>query len=127
MGIEGLPDVEQSHAVSAVWTDPEAGLHQSVMLPGIVEQGVVVNAADMDEEARMKGFGGEPAKRMILQALGKDTRKGKGKGKASLRSRRQRRELVLSISEIPQRGRRNLNSNQVQAELRSNRRWVRKS
>merc|ERR1712232_835477 len=75
--IEGLPDVEESHAVSAVWQDPEAGLHQSVMLPGIVEAGVVVNAADMDEEARMKGFGGEPAKRMILQALGRDTRKRK--------------------------------------------------
>merc|ERR1712228_151523 len=30
-----------------------------------------------DEEARMKGFGGEPAKRMILQALGRDTRNRK--------------------------------------------------
>merc|ERR1712228_823894 len=58
--IEGLPDVEQSHAVSAVWQDPEAGLHQSVMLPGIVEQGVVVNAADMDEEEpeQQSGAGG---------------------------------------------------------------------
>merc|ERR1712014_547248 len=27
---------------------------------------------DMDEQARMKGFGGEPARRMIMQALGKD-------------------------------------------------------
>merc|ERR1712066_1152306 len=26
----------------------------------------------MDEQSRMKGFGGEPAKRMIMQALGKD-------------------------------------------------------
>merc|ERR1712172_169258 len=26
----------------------------------------------MDEQARLKGFGGEPARRMILQALGKN-------------------------------------------------------
>merc|ERR1712031_123884 len=30
------------------------------------------NASDMDDNARMKGFGGEPARRMIMQALGKD-------------------------------------------------------
>lgn len=72
--IEGLPDVEESHAISCTWYDPEAERHQSVLLPGINAPAVVVNAADMDEEARMKGFGGEPAKRMILQALGKDTR-----------------------------------------------------
>merc|ERR1711920_449581 len=30
------------------------------------------NAQDMDEQSRMKGFGGEPAKRMIMQALGKE-------------------------------------------------------
>jgi len=70
--IEGLPDVEESHALCAMFTDPEAVPHTSKMLPGIQEMPLVVNAADMDEAARMKGFGGEPAKRMIMQALGKD-------------------------------------------------------
>merc|ERR1719183_1567371 len=70
--IEGLPDVEESHAMSAQYTDPEAGPHQSIILPGASEQALVVNASDLDEQARMKGFGGEPARRMIMQALGKD-------------------------------------------------------
>jgi 5'-3' exoribonuclease 2 len=70
--IEGLPDVEESHAMSAQYTDPEAGPHLSKMLPGAAEQPLVVNASDLDEQARMKGFGGEPARRMIMQALGKD-------------------------------------------------------
>jgi len=70
--IEGLPDVEESHCVSSMFTDPVGGLHMSVMLPGIDQTALVINAADMDENARLKGFGGEPAKRMILQALGKD-------------------------------------------------------
>ena len=62
------------------YTDPEVVPHSSELLPGISEQPVVgglrsagpfllpwegwctevVNAADMDEGARMKGFGGEP-------------------------------------------------------------------
>jgi len=75
--IEGLPDVEESHCICAQFTDPEAGPHISKLLPGIWEQAVVVSAGDMDEAARMKGFGGEPAKRMIMQALGKDGRKKK--------------------------------------------------
>lgn len=70
--IEGLPDVEESHCMSAQYTEPEAGPHQSKILPGAFEQGIVVNASDMDDNARMKGFGGEPARRMIMQALGKD-------------------------------------------------------
>jgi 5'-3' exoribonuclease 2 len=70
--IEGLPDVEESHCVSSMFTDPSGGLHMSVLLPGIDQTALVINAADMDENARLKGFGGEPAKRMILQALGKD-------------------------------------------------------
>eukprot|EP00933_Yihiella_yeosuensis_P040899 TRINITY_DN35302_c0_g1_i1.p1 TRINITY_DN35302_c0_g1~~TRINITY_DN35302_c0_g1_i1.p1 ORF type:complete len:933 (-),score=220.61 TRINITY_DN35302_c0_g1_i1:95-2893(-) len=75
--IEGLPDVEESHCVSSTYTDPDSAPHRSIMLPGIIEQPVVVNAQDMDEGARMKGFGGEAAKRMIMQALGKDGRKKK--------------------------------------------------
>lgn len=70
--IEGLPDVEESHAISALFQDPDSVPHVSKMLPGITEQAVVINAQDMDEQSRMKGFGGEPAKRMIMQALGKD-------------------------------------------------------
>eukprot|EP00932_Pfiesteria_piscicida_P007886 SRR837773.18111.p1 GENE.SRR837773.18111~~SRR837773.18111.p1 ORF type:complete len:969 (-),score=229.24 SRR837773.18111:116-2851(-) len=70
--IEGLPDVEESHAISAQFSDPDAVPHTSRLLPGIQEMPIVVNAADMDEAARMKGFGGEPAKRMIMQALGKE-------------------------------------------------------
>jgi hypothetical protein len=70
--IEGLPDVEESHCMSAQYSEPEAGAHISKMLPGAHEQGIVVNASDMDDNARMKGFGGEPARRMIMQALGKD-------------------------------------------------------
>jgi len=73
--IEGLPDVEESHCISAQYTDPEVVPHSSELLPGISEQPVVVNAADMDEGARMKGFGGEPARKLIMQALGKDGRK----------------------------------------------------
>lgn len=73
--IEGLPDVEESHAISAQFWDPDVVPHSSKLLPGITEQPLVVNAADMDESTRMKGFGGEPAKRMILQALGKDPEK----------------------------------------------------
>lgn len=70
--IEGLPDVEESHCISAVFYDPEAGRHVAKMLDGVEGQLMVVNASDMDEGARMKGFGGEAAQRMILQALGKD-------------------------------------------------------
>mmetsp|Transcript_45135 Transcript_45135/g.79428 ORF Transcript_45135/g.79428 Transcript_45135/m.79428 type:complete len:945 (-) Transcript_45135:56-2890(-) len=73
--IEGLPDVEESHAVSAQFTDPEAGPHVSKMLEGAAEAPLVINASDLDEQARMKGFGGEPARRMIMQALGKDPEK----------------------------------------------------
>merc|ERR1712176_1743847 len=68
----GLPDVEESHCISAQYRDPEAGKHVAHLLPGVREMGSVINAADMDENARMKGFGGEAAQRMILQALGKD-------------------------------------------------------
>jgi len=77
--IEGLPDVEESHAISAQYQDPEVAPHVSKLLPGIREAAVVINAADMDEANRMKGFGGEPAKRMILQALGKDPEEAKGR------------------------------------------------
>jgi 5'-3' exoribonuclease 2 len=70
--IEGLPDVEESHCLSGMFFDPEFVFHSSQLLPGITEAPICINAADMDEQARMKGFGGEPAKRMILQALGKD-------------------------------------------------------
>jgi len=70
--IEGLPDVEESLAMSAQYTLPEGSQHMSKILPGAQELGLVVNASDMDEQARMKGFGGEPARRMIMQALGKD-------------------------------------------------------
>lgn len=73
--IEGLPDVEESHSVSAWYYGPEMVPHSSKMLPGITEHAVVVNAADLDEQSRMKGFGGEPARRMIMQALGKDPNK----------------------------------------------------
>lgn len=73
--IEGLPDVEESHCISAQFTDPEGVPHQSKLLPGIAEQPVVVNAADMDEGSRLKGFGGEPARKLIMQALGKDGRR----------------------------------------------------
>lgn len=72
--IEGLPDVEESHCCTALFEDPEFTGHQSILLPGIVAAPMVINAADMDEQSRLKGFGGEPAKRMILQALGKDPR-----------------------------------------------------
>lgn len=72
--IEGLPDVDESHAVSALYDDPEWTQHTSKLLPGINKPGIVISAADMDEQSRMKGFGGEPARRMILQALGKDPR-----------------------------------------------------
>merc|ERR1711982_273525 len=60
--IEGLPDVEESHCVSAQFQDPEYGPHMSKLLEGITQVAVTVTAADMDEQARMKGFGGEPAK-----------------------------------------------------------------
>jgi 5'-3' exoribonuclease 2 len=73
--IEGLPDVEESHAVSATYQDPEKKPHRSVMLEGIQEVPLIVNASDMDEKTRMNGFGGDQAMRMILQALGKDPRK----------------------------------------------------
>lgn len=92
--IEGLPDVEESHCVVTQYSDPETGSrhsHVSKMLEGHKATACVINASDMDMEARLKGFGGEPAKRMILQALGKDTdykqkyggrqpKGGKGKG-----------------------------------------------
>eukprot|EP00811_Abedinium_folium_P035160 NODE_7978_length_1533_cov_4.652205.p2 GENE.NODE_7978_length_1533_cov_4.652205~~NODE_7978_length_1533_cov_4.652205.p2 ORF type:complete len:317 (-),score=104.64 NODE_7978_length_1533_cov_4.652205:151-1101(-) len=70
--IEGLPDVEESDSISAIYYDPPMARHISKMLPGISEAPVVINASDLDEQTRMKGFGGEPARRMILQALGKD-------------------------------------------------------
>jgi len=70
--IEGLPDVDESHAISANFVDPEFTRHRSVLLAGSNQQSIVVNASDLDESARMKGFGGEPAQRMIMQALGKD-------------------------------------------------------
>merc|ERR1711865_1197929 len=70
--IEGLPDVEESHLMSAQYYLPEFFGHSSRLLQGIHEQRMVVNASDMDEQARLKGFGGEPARRMILQALGKN-------------------------------------------------------
>lgn len=75
--IEGLPDVEKSLCISAQFSDPPDAAHTSKMLPGIQEMPVVVNAADLDEATRMKGFGGDSARRMILQALGKAPRKRK--------------------------------------------------
>jgi len=73
--IEGLPDVEESDAISAQFSLPDFVRHTAKLLPGINEGPLVINAADMDESSRMKGFGGEPAKRMIMQALGKDDKK----------------------------------------------------
>uniref|UniRef100_A0A7S1PZE9 5'-3' exoribonuclease n=1 Tax=Alexandrium catenella TaxID=2925 RepID=A0A7S1PZE9_ALECA len=70
--IEGLPDVDESHALSSQYHCPPLGVHVSKLLPGINEQVLIINAADMDEQERLKGFGGEPAKRLILQALGRD-------------------------------------------------------
>jgi len=70
--IEGLPDVEVSHAVSAQYGDPEATPHQSVILPGAQLLPPIINVSDLDEASRMKGFGGQQARRMIMQALGKD-------------------------------------------------------
>merc|ERR1719229_1281290 len=55
-----------------MFQDPEQAPHTSKMLPGADQPPLVINASDMDEKARMKGFGGEPAKRMIMQALGKN-------------------------------------------------------
>jgi len=94
--IEGLPDVEESHAISAQFTDPEKVPHSSKMLPGIQEMPLVVNASDMDEETRMKGFGGEPAKRMIMQALGKDSRK-----KPSYKDIENRQKRQTPVKEAP--------------------------
>ena len=82
-GMKGLPlrHPGRLHEVLSRYTDPEVVPHSSELLPGISEQPVVggsqiwslklwtaligwftevVNAADMDEGARMKGFGGEP-------------------------------------------------------------------
>ena len=59
--IEGLPDVEESHCISASYVDPEASPHISELLPGISEQPVVVAPEDMDDSSRMKGFGGDAA------------------------------------------------------------------
>eukprot|EP00435_Cladocopium_sp_Y103_P022111 s490_g5.t1 len=73
--IEGLPDVEESHCISAQYTEPEVVPHSSELLPGISEQPLVVNAADMDDGARNKGFGGDAARKLIMQALGKDGRR----------------------------------------------------
>lgn len=73
--IEGLPDVEESHCISAQYSEPEVVPHSSELLPGISEQPLVVNAADMDEGSRNKGFGGDAARKLIMQALGKDGRR----------------------------------------------------
>jgi len=70
--IEGLPDVEVSHAVSAQYGDPEATPHQSVILAGAELLPPIITTADLEEASRMKGFGGQQARRMIMQALGKD-------------------------------------------------------
>merc|ERR1712136_660601 len=70
--IEGLPDVEESHCVSAQFEDPKGCPHESKLLGGIKELPLVINAADLDDASRMKGFSGDSARRMIPQALGKD-------------------------------------------------------
>merc|ERR1719387_2711004 len=77
--IEGLPDVERSSCASAVIREPPDAPHQSLILPGTKMEASVVTEEDLEESARMKGFGGDQATRMILQALGKQM-KGRSKG-----------------------------------------------
>lgn len=79
--IEGLPDVEESLCMSAIYHNPDWQPHVCQILPGSEFEANIVNEVDIAEQSRMKGFGGAPAERMILQALGINRRKFKGGGK----------------------------------------------
>eukprot|EP00440_Ansanella_granifera_P062736 gb/GFBE01068026.1/.p1 GENE.gb/GFBE01068026.1/~~gb/GFBE01068026.1/.p1 ORF type:complete len:946 (+),score=224.82 gb/GFBE01068026.1/:1-2838(+) len=100
--IEGLPDVEESHCISAQFYDPDVVPHTSKLLPGIKEQPLVVNAADMDEGSRMKGFGGEPAKKLIMQALGKDGRKKRYQDMQHTAPTKQQQQAQAAAQQMPQ-------------------------
>jgi len=73
--IEGLPDVEESQCMCTFFCDPDRSPHSSQLLPGITREAIVINSSDLDEKGRLFGFGGEPAKRLIMQALGRDPSK----------------------------------------------------
>ena len=59
--------------VCALFDDPKPPhsrpLHSTQLLPGVYPALKTLDAIDFAEMSRMRGFGGEPAKRMILQVL----------------------------------------------------------
>jgi len=69
---EGLPDVEESDCVVTVFQNPENKPHKSELLEGAGFEPMVVTEQDEAHMRWLKGFGGEHARRMILEALGKD-------------------------------------------------------
>ncbi|EER19448.1 5'-3' exoribonuclease, putative [Perkinsus marinus ATCC 50983] len=88
--VHGFP-VKNPRVVSSVLLDPvkpdPGRLHQSKLLPGIREPTPTLTDGDLSETGRLRGFGGEPAKRMILQCLqrlGFQTRQQLSFGNASL-------------------------------------------
>lgn len=69
---EGLPDVEDSECVVTIFENPEHTPHKSDLLEGAGFEPMVVTEQDEAHMRWLKGFGGEHARRMILEALGKD-------------------------------------------------------
>lgn len=83
--IEGLADVDESECVETKYYFPDRVTHSVDLLDNATFEPQIVEQADLDDQQRLKGFGGHQAKKVINQALGifiggkKGGKKGKGK------------------------------------------------
>jgi 5'-3' exoribonuclease 2 len=71
--ISNRGSVKNPRIVRALFDDAKppasAPLHSTHLLPGAVPPAAILDVVDFAETSRWRGFGGEPAKRMILQVL----------------------------------------------------------
>ena len=65
--------LDNPRCVCALFEDPKPPhsrpLHSTQLLPGAYPSAKILDGIDLAEAGRLRGFGGEPARRMILQLL----------------------------------------------------------
>eukprot|EP00392_Amoebophrya_sp_AT5.2_P003867 g3872.t1 len=79
--IEGLADVDESECVETKYYFPDRVTHSVDLLDNATFEPQIVEQADLDDQQRLKGFGGHQAKKVINQALGIFIGGKKGGGK----------------------------------------------
>jgi len=74
---DGVEDVDDSELLTTIFDLPESKKHDISLLSGATFEAQAITNQDESHMRWLKGFGGEHARRMILEALGRDWKKAK--------------------------------------------------